>query len=125
MGTAYWRKDLKTLLVILVLSVGAFAQGICPPNPAPGKPQVCVRWSAAPLANIYRATTPGAENYALLPLAVNVASPYIDSTVLPSTNYYYTAVQLSGGVSSAPSSEAGVLIPVPSAQPQNLVVSVQ
>jgi hypothetical protein len=118
-------KYLALLAVWLSVPI-AFAQGVCPANPNPGHPQVCIRWTAAPLANIYRAVLPGTENYILPPLnAAPTASPYIDSTVLPSTSYYYTAVQIAGGLSSAPSSEVGAQIPVPPSQPQNPQISVQ
>lgn len=116
------------LLLLLGFAIDGHAQGICPPNPNPAQPQVCLRWSAAPLVNIYRATLPGTENYILPPLngSTPVPSPYIDTTVKAATSYYYTAVQVVGGdTPSAPSNEAGAQIPVQATQPQNFAVSVQ
>lgn len=114
-----------TASFLSVLASSSWGQGVCPANPTPGKPQVCLRWTAAPLVNVYRAVLPGTENYILPPLAASVASPYVDTTVLPGTSYYYTAIQVLGGNLSAPSSEAGALIPVSPSEPKNFVLSVQ
>ena len=113
---------MNTLLVVLLLtSTAAFAQNVITPV-APGKtPSLTVSWTETTpncaTFNIYRATTPGGENYGQpLSSVVGTVSSYTDKSVLPGIFYYYTVTAVVV-VESAPSNEVSMQVPVPPSPP--------
>jgi cellulose 1,4-beta-cellobiosidase len=84
-----------------------------PPAPAgltaaAGAGQVSLRWSASSGAtsyNVYRGTSAGGESTG--PLATNiVATPFVDSTVINGTKYYYKVAAVNSAGTSGLSNEA-------------------
>jgi fibronectin type 3 domain-containing protein len=83
---------------------------------------VYISWTASPGATsyfIYRATSPGGENYGGFPIAIaNSLASTVDinaTQIFPSGGnlYYYTVEALNNGGTSAPSSESGPGNPCP------------
>lgn len=102
--------------------------------PTPGSPHVCVTWNASvtpPVVtgyNVYRATTSGAENFAIPLNTVLIPSTqlfFYDTTVAVGTTYFYKAVAVgTGGVLSTPTAEVSAQVPVPPNSPTTPAVAI-
>jgi fibronectin type 3 domain-containing protein len=116
------RKILLTVVVVM-LSMTAWAQSLPCPAPTPGVPHVCLTWVASTTSgvtyNVYRSTTAGGENFST-PLNISPISVvfFYDTTVAIGTTYFYKVVAVgTGGVLSLPTAEVQAQIPVPPSSP--------
>jgi len=118
------KKILLTLITALIGTI-AQAQALPCPSPTPGQPHVCLTWTASTTTgvtyNVYRATTAGAENFAVPLNAAPIPTTqlwYYDTTVAIGTTYFYKLVAVgTGGVLSLPTPEVQAQIPVPPSSP--------
>jgi hypothetical protein len=109
------------LVLLLLTSITALAQVKVSTAPAiPGQLAATLTWTEATPGvtfKIYRAVTPGGENYTnpLGIVGVGVLA-YVDTTVVSGSTYYYTVTALST-VESPPSNEVSAVIPTVPASP--------
>ena len=123
-------KRIALFLVLLSLtSITALAQvKVSATSAVPGQISATLTWIEATPGvtfKIYRAATPGGENYAspLGTTGVGVLT-YVDTTVAGGTTYYYTVTAFST-VESPPSNEVSAVIPIVPASPSLNPVVVQ
>ena len=63
--------------------------------------------------NVFRGTSPGGENATPLNSSPISGTTYMDTTVTPGQNYYYTVEAVDPGGSSAPTNETQGDVPTP------------